>query len=92
MAAERITRLQLNREGQTMAAAPLVRVNSRLGGFAGAALAVLAAAVLSTFSGPAYAMKIQKIKSPGGIEAWLVEEHSVPMKCGCTSGWASPHW
>jgi zinc protease len=24
-------------------------------------------------------MKIQAIKSPGGIEAWLVEEHSVPM-------------
>ena len=24
-------------------------------------------------------MKIQTIKSPGGIEAWLVEEHSVPM-------------
>jgi zinc protease len=24
-------------------------------------------------------MKIQKVKSPGGIEAWLVEEHSVPL-------------
>ncbi|MGO4685262.1 M16 family metallopeptidase [Hyphomicrobium sp. 2TAF46] len=24
-------------------------------------------------------MNIQKIKSPGGIEAWLVEEHSVPL-------------
>lgn len=24
-------------------------------------------------------MKIQTIKSPGGIEAWLVEEHAVPM-------------
>lgn len=24
-------------------------------------------------------MKIQTIKSPGGIEAWLVEEHSVPL-------------
>ena len=24
-------------------------------------------------------MKIQHIKSPGGIEAWLVEEHSVPL-------------
>jgi zinc protease len=30
-------------------------------------------------TGPAYAMKIQTIKSPGGIEAWLVEEHSVPL-------------
>ena len=25
------------------------------------------------------AMKIQTVKSPGGIEAWLVEEHSVPL-------------
>ena len=24
-------------------------------------------------------MKIQHIKSPGGVEAWLVEEHSVPL-------------
>ena len=28
---------------------------------------------------PAAAMNIQTIKSPGGIEAWLVEEHSVPL-------------
>lgn len=27
----------------------------------------------------AQAMKIQSVKSPGGIEAWLVEEHSVPL-------------
>ncbi len=27
----------------------------------------------------ASAMKIQTVKSPGGIEAWLVEEHSVPL-------------
>ena len=25
------------------------------------------------------AMKIQEVKSPGGITAWLVEEHSVPL-------------
>jgi zinc protease len=31
------------------------------------------------FVGPAHAMKIQSIKSPGGIEAWLVEDHGVPM-------------
>ena len=24
-------------------------------------------------------MKIQVVKSPGGITAWLVEEHSVPL-------------
>ena len=62
-----------------MATSPLPRLRSRLGGAAGMALAALAAAFLSTFSGPAYAMKIQTIKSPGGIEAWLVEEHAVPM-------------
>ncbi len=27
----------------------------------------------------AHAMKIQSVKSPGGIEAWLVEDHSVPL-------------
>lgn len=44
---------------------------------------VLAAALLlglgATFSTSAFAMKIQTVKSPGGIEAWLVEEHSVPL-------------
>ncbi len=30
-------------------------------------------------SRPAFAMKIQLVKSPGGIEAWLVEEHSLPL-------------
>lgn len=34
---------------------------------------------LIALSTPAQAMKIQTIKSPGGIEAWLVEEHAVPM-------------
>ncbi|MCB1515038.1 MAG: insulinase family protein [Hyphomicrobiaceae bacterium] len=40
---------------------------------------VLALALGLAFSRPASAMKIQTIKSPGGIEAWLVEEHSVPL-------------
>ena len=44
-----------------------------------APLAAFILALLTTLSGPAHAMKIQIIKSPGGIEAWLVEEHSVPM-------------
>jgi len=44
-----------------------------------AALAALLLTVLTTFSGPAQAMKIQTITSPGGIQAWLVEEHAVPM-------------
>ena len=42
---------------------------------------VAAAALLPliAFLTPASAMKIQTIKSPGGIEAWLVEEHGVPL-------------
>src|SRR5262245_2274367 len=39
---------------------------------------LLAAALLVPFS-KAQAMKIQEVKSPGGITAWLVEEHSVPL-------------
>ena len=31
------------------------------------------------FPNSAEAMKIQKVKSPGGIVAWLVEEHSLPL-------------
>lgn len=47
-----------------------------------AAVAVATLAFVSftlASTGPANAMKIQTIKSPGGIEAWLVEEHSVPL-------------
>jgi zinc protease len=39
---------------------------------------LLVAALLIPFS-KAQAMKIQEVKSPGGITAWLVEEHSVPL-------------
>ena len=42
------------------------------------ALALLILAFLAPFEN-ANAMKIQTVKSPGGIEAWLVEEHSVPL-------------
>lgn len=46
-------------------------------------LSVLIAAIavsLFAFTAPeGHAMKIQSVKSPGGIEAWLVEEHSVPL-------------
>lgn len=41
-----------------------------------ASVAMLASIFLSR---PAEAMNIQTIKSPGGITAWLVEEHSVPL-------------
>ncbi len=41
--------------------------------------AVLFLFLLVTGSERAHAMKIQTVKSPGGIEAWLVEDHSVPL-------------
>ena len=33
----------------------------------------------ATLTTSAHAMKIQSVKSPGGIEAWLVQENSVPL-------------
>lgn len=39
--------------------------------------AILAALTLAMT--PAFAMKIETVKSPGGIEAWLVTERTVPM-------------
>ncbi|MFA5900581.1 MAG: pitrilysin family protein [Hyphomicrobium sp.] len=47
--------------------------------FGAGSLAAFAVAIFATLSSPANAMKIQSVKSPGGIEAWLVEEHAVPM-------------
>lgn len=63
-----------------MAAARALRVDhhSAARTLAAVSLALFALA-FTTLSSPAHAMKIQTIKSPGGIEAWLVEEHSVPM-------------
>jgi zinc protease len=43
------------------------------------ALSALALLFTTSVSHPAAAMNIQQIKSPGGISAWLVEEHSVPL-------------
>jgi zinc protease len=57
--------------------APAVHSVVRLASRLTVALAAIVLAV--TFSSPAQAMKIQTIKSPGGIEAWLVEERSVPL-------------
>lgn len=42
-------------------------------------LTVLVLALLLTFSRPAHAMKIEVVKSPGGIQAWLVEAHENPL-------------
>ena len=45
-----------------------------------AALAAIAALPLSALlSRPAHAMEVQSVKSPGGLEAWLVEEHGNPV-------------
>ncbi len=59
------------------AAAAVVRPAARLNlAFALSALALL---FTTSVSHPAAAMNIQQITSPGGISAWLVEEHSVPL-------------
>jgi zinc protease len=46
-------------------------------------MVVLAAIILigatASFTNTARAMDIQVVKSPGGIEAWLVEEPSIPL-------------
>jgi zinc protease len=42
-------------------------------------MAVLAAALLSLGPAPARATIIERVVSPGGIEAWLVREPAVPM-------------
>ena len=40
----------------------------------------LAAAAIAVAAAPAFAeIEIQEVTSPGGIEAWLVEEHSIPF-------------
>jgi len=42
--------------------------------------ALLAILILSPFAaGPAQAVAIERIKSPGGIEAWLVRDHTNPI-------------
>ncbi|ASP36177.1 pitrilysin family protein [Labrenzia sp. VG12] len=43
------------------------------------AFACLTLIVLLVAPGPAQAVEIQKVTSPGGIEAWLVEDHTVPI-------------
>lgn len=40
---------------------------------------LIAIVVLAGFSSPAFAIDIQVVKSKGGITAWLVEEHSLPI-------------
>ena len=41
---------------------------------------VLAAVLLAlTLCAPSRAMTIERVVSPGGIEAWLVQDRSVPL-------------
>lgn len=56
-----------------LAARPLVRRWT----LAVASLSLLT--FLVTFARPGQAMEIKTVKSPGGIEAWLVEDHANPM-------------
>lgn len=42
-------------------------------------IARLAFMVLAVFAAPVAALDIKDIQSPGGIQAWLVEEHSIPF-------------
>jgi zinc protease len=44
-----------------------------------AALVVLVGAVLGGFAAPAEAARIQRVVSPGGITAWLIESHTLPL-------------
>jgi zinc protease len=57
----------------------LKRTGERRSHLSALALLILTALSLATATGPAHAMKIQVIKSPGGIEAWLVEAHNNPL-------------
>ena len=45
----------------------------------GFALLCLAVTVVLLPAGPARAVEVQRVVSPGGIEAWLVEDHSNPI-------------
>jgi zinc protease len=58
---------------------PFTRALDRSARFVPALCIALVAIASLLFSPQAHAMKIQSVKSPGGIEAWLVEEHSVPL-------------
>jgi zinc protease len=55
-----------------------LRARAPFGGI-GLIVGLLAIVALLIPSSKAQAMKIQVVKSPGGITAWLVEEHSVPL-------------
>ena len=41
--------------------------------------AAIAAVVSHAAISPAHAVEVQRVISPDGIEAWLVEDHTVPI-------------
>lgn len=41
--------------------------------------ALLGIAVLASSAQPSFAVKVERVVSPGGIEAWLVRDHSIPI-------------
>jgi len=43
------------------------------------AVLIVAAAFSLSGSVPAFALKIQEVRSPGGVTAWLVEDYTVPI-------------
>jgi zinc protease len=51
----------------------------RIASLIGALIGAVMLAALSLFPSEAHAMKVQEVKSPGGINAWLVESHGVPL-------------
>ncbi len=48
-------------------------MNSWVSGF------LVAIAVLVSSVAPGYAVKVERVVSPGGIEAWLVRDHGIPI-------------
>ena len=61
-----------------MMRSPPITAGARLSAAVAAILLAASLFLLPPFS-KAHAMKIQEVKSPAGITAWLVEEHSVPL-------------
>ena len=51
----------------------------RTGGWVVPACCAAVLVALSLFAGKAEAMKIEEVKSPGGVTAWLVEARGVPL-------------
>jgi zinc protease len=56
-----------------------IMTRSLLARFSAAALVAVGATLSPLLASEAHAMKIQEITTKGGIKAWLVEEHAVPL-------------